>query len=149
MTIKSIKGTLAPANGQAITKQTASKINKAANASGLSGVIKPSPAWHFGIIVTSGHPEEDLTGFQFMSRLRELIHAEGVAELTLAGTLTVRVDTKPSEFKVVVETGNISCEEVKFSHLMNPEKSALNPILRMGAGHPTPLTVLVTEGFVK
>lgn len=144
MTIKSIKGTLAPTNAPAIKKQTASKITNAVSVSGLSEVIKPSPAWHHGIIVSNvSLSENDLTGFEFMSNLREFIHAEGVEELALAGTLTIRVDTKPNEFKVIVEAGNISCEEIKFSHLTNPAKSPLNHVLQIRHGQL--MSVLVTE----
>jgi hypothetical protein len=148
MTIKSIKGTLAPMNALAVTKQTASKINKAVSVSGLSGVFKVSPAWHHGIIVTNAsRPENDLTKFEFMSRLRELIHADGIEGLALEGMLTMKVDTTSNEFRVHVEAGNIVSEEVKFSHLSNPEKSPLNHILRMKEGQL--MSVLVTEGFVK
>jgi hypothetical protein len=147
MTIKSITGTLAPTNGQAITKLTASKINKAVSISGLSGIIKPSPAWHHGILVTNARPESSLTDFEFMKRLHELIHADGIEGLALEGMLTMKVDTTSNEFRVHVEAGNIVSEEVKFSHLSNPQKSSLNYLMRMKTVKP--MTVLVTEGFGK
>lgn len=156
MTIKSIKGTLAPSNGLEITKHTASKINKAVSLSGLSEVIKPSPAWHHGIVVANlTSVKNDLTGFEFMSRLRELIHAKGVEELDLQGVLTIKTEDKKNpknikEFRVRVEAGTIASEEIKFSHLMNPEKRSLNHVTVMKDGNlMSVLSVLVTEGSVK
>jgi len=149
MTIKSLQGTLSPNNPVAITKQTVNKINKAVRLSGLSSVIKPSPAWHQGILIADlSSTENNLTGFGLMSNLWELIHAEGIEELALGGTLIIKTDdpknrSNTKEFKIHVETGNIVSEEIKFSHLSNPKKSPLNPVLQ----NTQPMTVLVTEGF--
>ena len=156
MTIRSIKGTLAPSNARAITKQTTSQINKAVSTSGLSEVFKPSPAWHHGVVIASfTSADNDLTGFEVMSRLRELIQAKGVEELSLEGALTVKIENKKSpanikEFRLHVDAGSISSEEIKFSHLMNPEKRSLDHVTVMKDGNlMSVLSVLVTEGSVK
>jgi hypothetical protein len=128
MTIKDIIGTLFPTNPQAVTSKTANKINEALHVTRLSGAFKLSPAWNHGILIAKSHPEDTLDELEIMSQLRELIHSEGVVELALEGTLIIKTDNKDhfkNEFRVRVEAGDVSCEEVKFSHLFGHNKPAL------------------------
>jgi hypothetical protein len=126
MTVTRIIGSLCATNLQAITNQTADKIGSALSISGLSGVFKTSSDWNDGIMVAKTRPEENLTGFELISRLHELIHTEAMEELGLNGVLTMTTDTKRNQFKVTVKSGIICSEEMKSSNLAGHTKDALS-----------------------
>ena len=117
--MKHIKGILTPANDYAVTENISRQINKAVTVNSLKSIIKKDQ-WEFGvIIINSVTISRSLNeAYEFIGALDKLIKSEGIADLSLSGTIMVILETydiEPVMVRIHVESNTITYQQVSYN----------------------------------